>query len=100
MDSTNHFRAPLPTEIPSQTKSRTTDQNSPINDRLPDYSASPLATRNNQPKRNDNLPWISNTVLARILWGIFRTSTNLCIDFQNHSWLSFRKELKPIAGSP
>src|SRR2546422_1751074 len=92
MASTNHFRAPLPTEIPSQTKSRTTDQNSPIDNCLPDYSSSSLATRNNQPKRNDYLPWISNTVLARILWNILRDSTNLRNDSTNHSWLSIRKE--------
>src|SRR2546425_13097949 len=100
MASTNHFRAPLPTEIPSQTKSRTTAQNSPIDNCLPDYSSSSLATRTNQPKRNDYLPWISNTVLARILWNILRDSTNLCNDSTNHSWLSIRKEAQANGGSP
>src|SRR2546425_12237920 len=99
MDSTDHFRAPLPTEIPSQTKNRTTDQNSSFNDRLPDSSTSPLATRNNQPQRNrDHFARISNTVLARILWSILRDSTNLRNDSTNHSRLSIRKEAQANGG--
>src|SRR3989442_13714076 len=100
MDSTDHFRAPLPTEIPSQTKNRTTDQNSSTNDNLPDSSTSSLATRNNQPQRNrDHFARISNPVLARILWSILRYSTNLCNDSANLSWLSIRKEAQANGGS-